>query len=253
MSKLAMAVLSLWFCLSTLCAGEVLIVADEFPAMEVLAQALQSQAGIDSRIVKQGEMPASLAAFSAVIVYIHKDLDAAAEKAFIAYAKGGGKLVVLHHSISSGKRANKEWFAFLGVSLPPGDVSQGGYQWTEGISFEVVNRAPAHFITTNQVPYEALTSYPLAESTGGEQLAPAFTLHDSEVYLNHVLTRPRTVLLGLKYEDRKSGKTYTQDTAGWYRPAGKGWVFYFMPGHSVRDFQQPAFQRIVLNAVIFKP
>jgi len=253
MTKLALAVLGWWCCVSALLAADVLIVADELPAMEVLAKTLNSEAGLASRIVSQAEMPVRLAGFSDVIVYIHKDLDAAAEAAFIAYAKGGGKLIVLHHSISSGKRANKDWFPFLGVSLPQGEADHGGYQWIEGVSFEMVNRTPAHFITTNQVSYEGRTSYPLAESTGGEPMMAAFTLHDSEVYLNHALTGPRTLLLGLKYADRKSGKTYTQDTGGWYKAAGNGWVFYFMPGHSVRDFQQPAFLRIVLNAVIFKP
>ena len=63
-------------------------------------------------------MPASLSAFRAVIVYIHKDIDSKSEKVFIQYAKNGGKLLILHHSISSAKRKNAEWFSFLGVDLP---------------------------------------------------------------------------------------------------------------------------------------
>ena len=253
MFKLAVFVICLLLSSSAPAAGEVLIVADEFPAMEVLAKALKSDEGIASRIVKQTELPPRLEAFSAVLVYIHLNLEAAAEKAFIAYANGGGKLIVLHHSISSGKRANKDWFPFLGVSLPQGDVSQGGYKWIEGVSLELVNRAPSHFITTNKVTYEEQTLYPLGGPAGDLKSVPAFTLQETEVYLNHGLTGPRTLLLALKYRDQKSGQTCTQDTAGWYKPAGKGWVFYFMPGHSVREFQHPAFVRILINAVVFQP
>ena len=36
---------------------------------------------------------------------------------------------------------------------------------------------------------------------------------------------------------------------GWLRPAGKGWVIYLMPGHTVHDFENPIYGRIVLNAI----
>jgi type 1 glutamine amidotransferase len=47
--------------------------------------------------------------------------------------------------------------------------------------------------------------------------------------------------------------TYMQNTAGWIRLAGKGWIIYLSPGHSMKDFENPTYSRIVLNAVIFKP
>jgi hypothetical protein len=59
-----------------------LIVADEFPAMQVVAAKLKSAAGIESRIVWQTNLPPSLEPFQAVIVYIHHDLSPAAEEAF---------------------------------------------------------------------------------------------------------------------------------------------------------------------------
>src|SRR5438046_1001865 len=98
-------------------AGEVLIIADEFPAMHLLAEKLQSEAQVSSRVVSQKELPASLTPFDTVVVYIHGALDEKAEEALIGYTKAGGKLVLLHHSISSGKRKNAHWFSFLGVSL----------------------------------------------------------------------------------------------------------------------------------------
>jgi type 1 glutamine amidotransferase len=59
-------------------------------------------------------------------------------------------------------------------------------------------------------------------------------------------------LLGLKYTDAKSGATYMQDTAGWLKPADKGWIVYLMPGHTKHDFEDPAYGRIVVNAITWK-
>jgi len=236
---------------SAFAAGDLLIVADEIPAMELLAGKLKAEEDITSKVVLQTAMPAELSAFAAVMVYIHKGLDAAPERAFIAYANGGGKLILLHHSISSGKRKNKEWFPFLGVSLLEGDVNAGGYKWTEPVTLDIVNLAPDHFITTHKVQYPQKINF--ANSGGVEKPLPGFTLKDSEVYLNHVLAGPHTALLGLRYTDAKTGKVWMQGHAGWVRQAGKGWIVYLLPGHSALDFENPAYARIVLNAVIWKP
>src|SRR5262249_3708978 len=111
-------VFSVLLLVATTALADVLIVADEFPAMEVLASKLKSDENISSKVVSQKDLPEKLSAFEAVAVYIHKDLSETAENAFISYALGGGKVVLLHHSISSGKRKNAHWFSFLGVSLP---------------------------------------------------------------------------------------------------------------------------------------
>ena len=236
----------------SLSAAEVLIVADEFPAMQVLADKLKAEEGLASRIVKQTQMPGDLAPFRAVIVYIHRALEAPAEKAMLDFLNNGGRLVALHHSISSGKRTNENWFAAFGVDLPKGDVTNGGYKWIEGVTIEVANLAPDQFVTTNKVRYPDLIA-PAAQ-TGGVTAAPlpGIRLPESEVYLNHIMAGDRTTLLALKYTDAKSGRTWWQRTAGWTRPVGRGQLFYFMPGHSVRDFENPAYTRIVMNAVIAK-
>jgi len=44
-----------------------------------------------------------------------------------------------------------------------------------------------------------------------------------------------------------------QNHAGWIKSADRGWIIYLLPGHSAKDFEQPAYARIVLNAVIWKP
>jgi hypothetical protein len=232
--------------------ADVLIVADEFPAMEVLAAKLKSEEHINSKIVSQKELPENLSAFEAVAVYIHKDLSEPAENAFIAYALGGGKLVLLHHSISSGKRKNAHWFSFLGVALPEGEVAHGGYKWIEGVSLDLVNLNPNHFIMTNKVSYPEHIAYKPANTSATQGDLPGFKLEESEVYLNHVLDLSRTLLMGLKFTDEKTGTVYMQSHAGWIKTAGKGTVIYLMPGHTKRDFENPTYSRIVLNAFAYK-
>jgi hypothetical protein len=230
--------------------ADVLFVADEFPAMQLVADKLKDAEKINSKVVAQNELPENLSSFETVVVYIHGALSEKAESAFISYTTNGGKLVVLHHSISSGKRKNANWFSFLGVSLLEKDVSEGGYKWIDKINWELVNLNPTHFIMTNKVTYPTNISYVITNSV--ERRLPGFSLANSEVYLNHVHTEPRTLLMGFKYTDAPSGKTYMQDRAGWIKSAGKGQIIYLMPGHTVGDFENSAYGRIVLNAVIYK-
>src|ERR1043166_9816040 len=243
-------ILTSFFAVSCSAFADVLIVADEFPAMEVVVAKLKSEEQINGKIVSQKELPENLSAFEAVAVYIHKDLSETAENAFIAYALGGGKLVLLHHSISSGKRKNAHWFSFLGVSLPEGEVAHGGYKWIEGVSFDLVNLNPNHFIMTNKVHYPEQVGFTNASLPRGE--LPGFRLNESEVYLNHVLDPSRTILMGLTFTDEKSGTVYMQSHAGWIKSAGKGTVIYLMPGHTKHDFEDPTYGRIVLNALIYR-
>ncbi|MFN3379631.1 MAG: ThuA domain-containing protein [Runella zeae] len=232
-------------------AQNVLIVADEIPAMQVLAQTLKLQEGINSEIILQTELPTSLKDYRAVIVYIHKDINPSAEKAFIEYTKNGGKLIVLHHSISSAKRKNAEWFPFLGLDLPKKDVSEGGYKYIGDITMEVVNLAPTHFITSHKITYDTLIAY-TREGQSEEKQLPGFVLPKTEAFLNHDIQKTRTILLGFKMKDT-SGKVWMQDRSAWCMLVEKGWVFYSQPGHSSTDFENPVYARIIANAVIYKP
>src|SRR5260370_5065008 len=220
-------------------AKSVLIVSDGVP-IRILAAQLKSR-GIGSEIVTEDRMPAKLASYPAVIVYLHKVLAESAEKAFIAYANGGGKLIVLHHSISSQKRKNPAWLSFLGVSLPEGDVSQGGYKFYDPVNLTLVNLAPKDWITTHNVHWESRAEY------RGED-RDAIELPATEAYLNQLLDGSRTVLLGMKFRDEKSGVMFAQDTAGWYKKAGKGWVMYFMAGHSGKEFAAPAYAPLLVDS-----
>jgi Trehalose utilisation len=231
-------------CISLWAAKPVLIIADGAP-IRILAVQLKAH-GIASETVSEDAIPASLSSYPAVFVYLHKALAEPAEKAFIAYANAGGKLIVLHHSISSQKRQNPTWLDFLGVKLPEGDVAQGGYKYYDPVNLTLVNLAPKDWITTHDVRWQSRAEY------RGED-RDAMELPATEVYLNHVLDGPRTVLLGLKFREEKSGVTYQQDTAGWYKKAGKGSVMYFMAGHSGKEFEDPVYAQILVNAVNYRP
>lgn len=239
-----------WLTAGTI-AQDVLIVADEIPAMQVLSKALKAQEGIRTRVVFQNDLPASLTEYRAVIVYIHKDIDVGPEKAFIEYTKKGGKLIVLHHSISSAKRKNTDWFPFLGLDLPKKEVSEGGYKYVGDITMEIVNLAPTHFITSHKITYETLIAY-TREGQSEEKQLPGFELQKTEAFLNHDLQKPRTILLGFKMKD-STGKVWMQDRSAWWMPVEKGWVFYSQPGHTSTDFENPIYARIIANAVIYKP
>jgi trehalose utilization protein len=228
-----------------------LIVADEIPAMRVVAELLGREAGMDAQVATQAETPDELAAYACVLVYIHGKLDHRAEEACIRFAEGGGKLIVLHHSISSAKRAgaNPHWFRFLGVEAPSLPFEQGGYRWIEGVTMDIRALAPKH---------------PILRGVKWEQAdgRPGFRLEETEVYLNHVLGQgrlpsgdpcgKRTLLLGLTYT-AADGRTYRQETAGWTMPTGKGHVVYLMPGHTDREFRHPAYARILANAARWRP
>lgn len=233
-------------------APAVLIVADEFPAMQRLASILKAGAEADCRLVAQTNLPPSLAEFQTVVVYIHGRLQPLPEQRFVSYAEAGGRLILLHHSISSGKRTNALWFPFLGVELPHKAVTEGGYKWIEPADLQVVNLAPRHFITTNAVTYPDRIPWRDSATRAVIDLA-GFSLPESEVYLNHRFSGPRTILLGFRYRDPVTGQEWQQETAGWYRPAGRGWVFYFKPGHSTRDFENAAYARILVNAILADP
>lgn len=217
---------------STLTAADYIMVADEIAAMETLARELKTRAAFAADIVRQESLPADLSRYRAVFVYIHRDITPAAEHAFIGYARGGGRLVLLHHSISSGKRKNKDWLPFLGVTLPERPFDEGGYKYFDPADFELLNRAPSNEVM-NGIPGK-------------------IQMWETEVYLNHELKPNRTILLSIRYTEPKSGITYEQPTGGWYMKAGKGDVFYFMAGHRASDFEQTGFAQLIANALVYR-
>ena len=225
----------------------VLIVCDEFHAMQVVAAQLEADDRVQTRIIGQTEIPPSMASYRAVLVYLHGELSPAAEHKLMQYASDGGDLIVLHHTISSRKRENKDWFSFLHIELPTRPYAEGGYAYFDPVSFQVVNLAAGNPLMKG-VPFDQRVAF-TDPAGGGERMLPGTTFPDTEVYVNHVLSGEHTLLLGLKYIDAKTGRVYMQDTAGWMMNAGKGTVFYFMMGHRAEDFQNPTYRSLLDHAV----
>jgi hypothetical protein len=238
-----------------------LVVMDEREQMETLARYLKEKGPVETTIADQKSMPADWSRFDAVIAYIHGPLLESSERKIIDYTRGGGRYVCLHHSISSGKAKNRDYFDFLGVRLEGTEQAReaapvgGHYAWREGIDLTVVNLNPDHYIVRNGVSWPDTTAYRPSDSPSAEHEYPALTLRHAEAYMNVEFTdgRAKTVLLGFKYLDDRNGALYMQDREGWLKPAGKGWVVYLQMGHSTHEFEQPPVAQMVLNAVTWRP
>jgi hypothetical protein len=234
--------------------GTVLIVADEWPQMEVLGEHLETRGGFAVEKVEQDALPADLEPYHAVFQYIHKMLKKDPAKALMDYANGGGRLVVLHHGVSSAKKITEGWLPFLGLELDKSKDAEHRYEYFEDVEATFVNLNPGHYITTHGITYEKAAEYESSDQPSVPVTLPAFDLHDTEVYINHQFTdaRAKTLLLGFLYEDADSGIVHMQDRAGWLKPTGHGHVFYFQPGHKASDFESPIYAQLILNCLTWE-
>ena len=229
----------------------VLIIQDELPQMEVLTKFLEERGKLSVAITEQQSFGEQLSSYKAVIVFIHRDLHEKTEKAIIDYTKAGGRLICLHHSISSKKAQNKFYFDFLGMQLNKGAMQDGGYAWKQG-SWSLVNLNSRHYITNHKVEWKDKVRYTSSDQPSVEKPYPCIRLkEDSEVFVNHRFTdgRQKTVLCGLVYTDKATGKTYMQDRGAWIKRQAKGTVVYLMPGHCVSDYENENIAQMILNAV----
>ena len=232
-------------------APKVIIVQDEMPQMEVLAKFLRENGKLSVVITDQRSFPKDLSAYDAVIVFIHRDLQGNTENSIINYTKKGGKLICLHHSISSKKAQNKFYIDFLGIRLDKGPMEKGGYKWKES-SWSLVNLNSQHFITNFDVNWEEQISYTSSDYPSSKRAYPCITLkHDSEVFINHKFIdgREKVVLCGIVYHDTQNNKTYMQDRGAWIKRQGKGTIIYFMPGHIASDYKNRNISQMILNAI----
>ena len=131
----------------------------------------------------------------------------------------------------------------------------GHYAWKDPIDLTLVNLNPNHYVTNHKVNWDETVTYASSDRPSVEREYPAFTLEHAEAYVNHKFTdgREKTVLAGFKWLDDRNGELYMQDRAVWYKPKGKGMIFYFKPGHSSKDFENPRFSQMVLNSVLWTP
>lgn len=229
----------------------VLIIQDERPQIDVLAKFLTEKGKLPVTIVEQKSLAKQLFAHKAVIVFIHGRLYEQTERAIINYTKAGGRLICLHHSISSRKAENKFYFKFLGMQLNKGPMEDGGYAW-KASSWTLVNLNTKHYITNQNIKWKEQVTYTSSDQPSIEKTYAGINLKDdSEVFIKHRFTdgREKIVLCGLIYTDESTGKTYMQDRGVWIKNQGKGTIVYLMPGHCVSDYQNENIAQMVLNAI----
>jgi hypothetical protein len=232
-------------------AEKVLMVCDETAQMEVLGKFLREEGGYEVQIVGQDDLPNDVSGYCGIFNFVHRPLTEEVEEALIGYALAGGRLITLHHGISSSKMLNKKWLPFSGVALFRKGRDEGGWSVLGNVTAELVNLHPRHYITSHKVIYEGTTAYTPSDSPSTEQQCGVLRFPRSEVFLNEHFTdgREKTVLFGVKGQDPETGRVYMQDRGGWYQPKGKGWVFYFQIGHATSDFQKRSYCQILLNCL----
>jgi type 1 glutamine amidotransferase len=231
------------------------VVGDEPVPMQALKRVLESN-GHQVTLFEQKEFAAAGAQKpAAILMYVHGLLDEAVGKRLIAFAREGGRLVILHHGIASAKNHSPFWMEFVGMEILPKNAPEYPWATLYGVEFEMVNLAPGHPITTQGVTYAGTTTYSRSEPPQSkEQNLASFVIPNTEAYLNQRFLpgHQRTLLFGMKCKDPVGGAVYMQDTGGWLMRVGKGWVFYLQPGHFGRDFEVPQFRQVLLNCLSWK-
>ena len=234
--------------------GRVLIVADEREPMDALAEALRAKGRYQVQYVEPKALPRDLGDCAAVFMYIHGAMTRPTEKALIAYANGGGRLVILHHGIASGRIRNPDWLRLTGIHIAPRNHPKYPWKVLGNTAHTLVNLQPRHYITSHNVTYDRTVEYQSSDWPSLPGRYPALEMKNTEVFLNQHFTdgREKTVLFGFLARDA-AGTTIMQDRSGWYKPAGKGWVFYLQPGHRAADFRNVAYCQIILNCLSWQP
>jgi hypothetical protein len=218
--------------------------------MDSLATRLGEHAGYDIQMAEQDKVGTGLSAFDYVFMYVHKPLIPEVENALIGYARRGGSLFVLHHGIASAKLENPEWLEFLGIELFPGDHDRYSWGVIHHATHTMVNLNPGHFITTNGIRYEKETLFHSEFEPIFQGTFPAFDLSDTEIFLNQI---PKDEQIEVLFGVTDGKGSIMQPTSGWYRETGKGRVFYYQAGHSVEDYGNPNFIRVLLNTLEWDP
>jgi trehalose utilization protein len=231
-----------------LAALQAILVHDDPKPMEALAAPLR-HAGY--AVTLDSTLPEGARA-DVVFMYVHGALDAGLEARLIRYAEEGGRLIVLHHGAASGKMPAARWMPFLGLRILPRDAPAGAWDVLRG-NCQLVNLNPGHYVSSYGVGWDRAAEYTPSDGPSTAQRLPALDLAATEYFLNQHFTdgREKTVLFGMKIES--GGKAVMQDRGGWLKPAGKGHVFYFQPGHQAADFEHPGFARILVNAARWRP
>ncbi len=235
-------------------APRVVIVADKEGELPALAAALEKRGGYEVESLAQKRVEGGFGGCAAVVMYVHRPIILAVEKALLDYARGGGRLLVLHHGIASAKWKNPAWLEFVGIHMAPRKDPERPWRVYPNVTHTIVNLAPGHYVTSHKVRYDREVDYVSPDSEKRRGRFPALDLPDTEIFCNqqHTDGDVKTVLLGYRYEN-PPGKAEMEDTSGWMKPTGKGWLFYLQPGHAEHDFKNPNFVQIILNCLDWQP
>lgn len=229
---------------------KIMIIADEWPQMDAMAARLDEYADYDIQKAEQDQIDFDLSEFDIVFMYIHKPIILDVERAFIDFTNAGGSLIVLHHGIASSKMQNPSWLDFLGIELFPRDHQKFPWGVIAQTTHTMVNLYPGHFITSNGIKYDKTIPFQSENDTIFHGKYQAFDLTDTEIFLNQRLKDDQIkVLFGFKSDEGSR----MQPTSGWYKQSGKGRIFYYQAGHSVADFENPNFIRVILNTLEWQP
>jgi hypothetical protein len=227
-----------------------LIIADEWPQMDVLEDRLNKLDYYVIKKVEQDQIDSDLSGFDFVFMYVHKTLISNTENALINFTNNGGSLIVLHHGIASAKMDNPKWLHFLGVELFPRDHEKYPWGVLSETTHTMVNLNPGHFITSKGIKYEKIISFDSEYDTVYKGKYNAFDLLSTEIFINQqFIGDQHQILFGFSNEDGSR----MQPTSGWYKQAGKGRIFYYQAGHSESDYEDPNFFRILLNTLEWTP
>jgi hypothetical protein len=235
--------------------GRVLFVADEWKQLAPLVAFLRAEGGYAVEMSDQKDLPESVAAYQAIFMYIHGPMTPETERTLVRYASLGGRLVVLHHGMASARARNPEWLKMAGIGILPRDDPKAPWRVVAPVTHTLVNLRPGHYITTHDVKYDRNVNYQSPDAAGLAGEFPALDLPDTEVFLNQQFTdgAEKTVLFGTQCTDPKTGAAIMQDRGGWFKPVGKGRLFYLQPGHAESDFRNRSFCQIILNCLVWQP
>ena len=224
--------------------------ADEWDPLKPLQEFMQQQGNEITRFA-ESDAHDGLAGFDAGFMYIHKPLEADVERSLMSYADGGGRLIVLHHGISSSNLKNPEWLSFTGIHLEPKDAPTSPWKVEGNSEHALVNLNPGHYVTSNGVDYTESREYTSSDSpsAGGEYGAVVF--ESTEFFRNQHIAdgREKIVLFGSRCDVAETGEVVMQDRGGWLKRTGSGWLFYFQPGHEAADFENRDYLQILHNCL----
>lgn len=223
--------------------------ADEIPALKDML----SKNGYDVEQAAQKTMDADLADYDAVIVYIHSVIVSEVEHNLIDYVNGGGRMLVIHHAIASAKWNNPKWLELVGIKMAPRNDPARPWKVSGpvGVNHTMVNLKPGHFITSNGIEYEREVDYVSPDDPDLKGRFKAFDIPETEIFHHqtHTDRDKKTILFGYRFEDAETDATVMEDTSGWYKPVGRGHLFYLQPGHENRDFNHPQFGQVMRNCL----